>query len=226
MEKIKKFKLSFTQVPNTVLNDKRLSLKAKGLYAYLFSKPDDWVFHIGIMEKELKESRGQIYSIIKELIQFGYIIRKQINENGKFGGIIYEFVENPHTEIPCTEKSAYGKTCTHNNIDNKEILINNNKYTYKFNEFWDKYPKQRAGSKQKALSAYMKAIKEKRTTEEDLLKAVALYAESDEVKRGFAKGCAAWLNDDRFLSEYKTTEKTEDFDDFLRKMKEEYDETV
>lgn len=226
MEKIKKFKLSFTQVPNAVLNDKRLSLKAKGLYAYLFSKPDDWVFHIGVMEEELKESRGQIYSIIKELILFGYIIRKQINENGKFGGIVYEFVENPHTEIPCTEKYACGKTCTHNNIDNKEILINNNKYIYRFDEFWDKYPKQRAGSKQKALSAYTKAIKEKRTTEEDLLKSVALYADSDEVKRGFAKGCAAWLNDDRFLSEYKTPEKEEDFNDFLRKMKEEYDETV
>jgi predicted transcriptional regulator len=126
IEQLKKYKVNFTQVSNTVLNDDRISLKAKGLYAYLFSKPDDWVFHVDVMEKELKESKGQLYAIIKELIQFGYIIRKQINENGKFGGIIYEFIENPCAEIPCADFSVYGQTLTHNNTNKEQILINNN----------------------------------------------------------------------------------------------------
>ena len=127
MDYIKKYKVNFTQVSNTVLNDSRLSLKAKGLYAYLFSKPENWVFHVSVMEKELKESKGQIYTTLKELIQFGYIERKQVNENGVFGGVVYEFIENPHTEIPCTDFSAHGKTDTHNNIDNKVIYTRNNK---------------------------------------------------------------------------------------------------
>lgn len=126
MDKIKKYQVSFTQVSNIVLADSSLSLKAKGIYAYLFSKPDDWQFHINFMQQELKETAGQIRSAINELIDRGYIIRKQFNENGKFGGMQYIFVpcENvkPNTtelnEKPYTEKTAYGQTLTHNNIDN------------------------------------------------------------------------------------------------------------
>lgn len=211
MEKIKKYKINFTQVSNIVLNDKKISLRAKGVYAYLFSKPDDWIFHINAMENELKESKGQIYSAIRELIDTGYIIRKQINENGKFGGIVYEFVENPYTEIPCTEKPAYVKTYSLNNIDVEIINNNNNKdniYMQDFAEFWTYYPKQRAGNKDKAYKSYLKVIKEKRATHEQLINSVIAYSKSDEVSRGYAKGCSAWLNDDRFLSDYTTQKQT------------------
>lgn len=71
-----------------------------------------------------------------------------------------------------------------------------------FNEFWADYPKQRAGSKQNAYKAFLKAVKEKRATAEKILSSVKEYAQSDEVKRGFAKGAAAWLNDDRFNNIY------------------------
>ena len=71
-----------------------------------------------------------------------------------------------------------------------------------FEAFWEAYPKQRAGNKQKALAAYVRVLREKRADMAGLQKAVELYAASDEVARGFAKGCAAWLNDDRFNNEY------------------------
>ena len=124
VDKIRKFNVGFTQIPNVVLCDNRISLKAKGVYSYLFSKPDDWQFHIDVMEKELLESACQIRSAIKELLSFGYIVRKQFNENGRFGGMIYEFA-NPHRmqEIPYAEKTAYGSAPTRNNTDyttNKE----------------------------------------------------------------------------------------------------------
>lgn len=76
-ETIKKFNIGFTQVCNEVLTDKSLSLKAKGLYAYLFSKPDGWEFHIDIMKDELQESKAIIRKTIKELIDAGYILREQ-----------------------------------------------------------------------------------------------------------------------------------------------------
>ena len=121
---IKKFDVGFTQVSNTILNDNQISLKAKGLYAYLFSKPDDWEFHISAMEKELKEKRDAILSTVNELIEHNYITRKQKND-GKFGGILYEFVlphtENPHTENPYTD-----------NPDTNNIY-NNNKYNNIYN---------------------------------------------------------------------------------------------
>lgn len=114
--KLKKYNTGYTQVLNEVLYDKTISLRAKGIYAYLFSKPDGWQFHMDIMEAELMESKGQMYTAIKELIARGYIKRTQVNEKGVFGGTIYEFLE-PQAKEPCTEISAYGKTGTHNNTD-------------------------------------------------------------------------------------------------------------
>lgn len=72
-----------------------------------------------------------------------------------------------------------------------------------FEAFWAVYPKQRAGNKQKALAAYIRVLREKRADLAGLQKAVELYAASDEVAKGFAKGCAAWLNNDRFNDEYR-----------------------
>jgi len=37
-----RLELNFAQVPKTALKDSKLSLKAKGLYSYLFSLPEDW----------------------------------------------------------------------------------------------------------------------------------------------------------------------------------------
>lgn len=140
---ISKYNIKFTQVPNKLLEDSRLSLRAKGLYAYLFSKPDGWQFFTGVLRKELKESQGQIRTAIRELIDFGYIIRHQFNENGCFGGIIYEFVDidTVCTKTPCAEKTAYGKTCTQNNIDNinntnKEDDVDDDKATTTPKKFW------------------------------------------------------------------------------------------
>jgi uncharacterized protein YdaU (DUF1376 family) len=70
-----------------------------------------------------------------------------------------------------------------------------------FERFWEQFPKQRKGNKEKALSAYRNAIK--RSTEEEIHEGTVRYAASDEVLRGFAKGAAAWLNDDRWRNEYK-----------------------
>lgn len=89
-------------------------------------------------------------------------------------------------------------------IDKYKDKSKKNIYIEDFNEFWKEYPKQRAGSKEKAYKSYCKVITDKRATKESLLQAVKNYAQSQEVERGFAKGCAAWLNDDRFNTVYKT----------------------
>ena len=72
----------------------------------------------------------------------------------------------------------------------------------RFNEFWEQYPRQRRGSKQKAEAAYRSALK-RGADEKDILSGLLRYACSDEVSRGYAKGAAAWLNDDRWTIEYE-----------------------
>ncbi len=89
----------------------------------------------------------------------------------------------------------------------KENNIKEKTLDFEFEEFWKVYPKQRIGNKNKAYSSYCRAIKEKRVSVEDLMKSVKAYANSKEVKNGYAKGCAAWLNDDRFNYTYEQVEK-------------------
>ena len=169
---------------------------------------------MSVIEKEVLESKGQMYTAIKELIEKGYITRIQVNENGVFGGIIYEFIfPDRERKTPCAEISVYGQTATHNNKDNLNNTDNLNiKEIYKenFEKFWKEFPKERIGNKDKAYSAWKRAIKEKRTTEEEMIEAAKQYSQSEEVKRGYAKGCQAWINDDRFKVQYKKEDQTKE----------------
>lgn len=72
-----------------------------------------------------------------------------------------------------------------------------------FAEIWPHYPKQRIGNKTKAFQAFKRALTEKRSTKNEILQGVMRYAASSEVERGFAKGFAAWLNDDRWQQEFR-----------------------
>ena len=94
-------------VPNEILNSKKLSLKAKGLFAYLQSKPDGWKFSITRMAQQLKEGKDAIREAIKELERWGLLRRKPIKDkNGKWAGFQYELheklAEKPSTENPTT----------------------------------------------------------------------------------------------------------------------------
>ena len=70
-----------------------------------------------------------------------------------------------------------------------------------FIRFWEGFPRRRRGSKSGAKAAWKRATE--RATPDEILSGLNSYAGSEEVARGFAKGAAAWLNDDRWASEYK-----------------------
>lgn len=88
-----------------------------------------------------------------------------------------------------------------------------------FEPFWAAYPKQRAGNKQKAFAAYVRVLREKRADMERLQRAVEAYTASDEVAKGFAKGCAAWLNNDRFNDQYQSDGMTVEEQERYEKLK-------
>lgn len=122
------------------MTDPNLSLKAKGLYAYLFSKPDGWIFYRDKILAENKDSKASFQSGINELINAGYVKRYQLKvKQGKFGGSVYEFIdprlilstETPQTEnrytVPQTEKPQT-ENQPYNNIyiNNTKGCLNNN----------------------------------------------------------------------------------------------------
>lgn len=77
--------VTFGVVPNKVLNDDRLSFKAKGLFAYIQSKPSEWDFNGRRIAKDSKDGYKSVYAGLKELEDAGYLTRKRYkDEKGKF----------------------------------------------------------------------------------------------------------------------------------------------
>ena len=68
----------FAQVPNIVLWDSNLSLQAKGLWAYIKSKPPNWDFSCARIAQETKEGRKSILKAMKQLEEAGYLHRTKL----------------------------------------------------------------------------------------------------------------------------------------------------
>lgn len=147
--KIKKVDTNFTQVSNNPLNDKRLSWKAKGVFAYLYSKPDDWDFSSDRIKKDSKDGRDALLSGLKELEEVGYLKRKKL-PTGKVEYVLdYNpntekptLGQNPDPENPTMGKSHSGKT---RRISNTEYNTNTKEEqtSVLFEEFWKEYPNRK-----------------------------------------------------------------------------------
>lgn len=211
---------NFSIISNNIVNCPELTCGAKGVLCYLCSKPNNWQFFMGDIQKHFKDN---IKRYVKELSDKKILIRTRrcLGQSKGFcwdWEIDYEalsllcrftIVEN-HYDSENTQYNNIESNSNTKSISNTEVIYNTpvdsklSTTPTEFDEFWELYPRQRRGNKQKALRAYLRVIKEKRSTPEQLLIAVGKYAKSDEVKRGFAKGCEAWLNDDRFNTNYDT----------------------
>lgn len=168
MEKInfKKDRIPFTQVANAVLNDPKLSAKAKGLYAYLYSKPDGWDFAIDRITKDFSDGRLSINTGLQELEANGYLIR----EKQTTGRVIYLLKSQmskidirelePDVENRKLRKPQIAKTDTVSNKDKKEIKsLSNKELKIPFNSFYSMYPVKK--SKKKAEEKWNRLSLEK-----------------------------------------------------------------
>ena len=71
---------NFTVVPNQILNDQRISLKAKGLLIYILSKPDHWRTSTAHLASIGPEGREAIQTALKELEHAGYVVRRRYQD--------------------------------------------------------------------------------------------------------------------------------------------------
>lgn len=179
---------NFTQIPNDWLRDTRLSFKARGLLALIMSHRAGWELSINYLADQNREGKDAIRTAIKELEQFGYLLRTQLNEQGKFGEAIwvtqdpsnYPMTENPMTENPTTKK-----TIQKEDYEKKDISLI-------FEEFWTAYPRKL--DKAKAYRAFRSALK--RAKFEDILAGVIAYRNDPTRDPQFTKYPASWLNAD------------------------------
>lgn len=124
----------YSQIANSILNDRELSLKAKGLYAFMYSKPDDWNFTASSMAAQLKESRKTILKLLQELRDFG-IVEYQKNQNGTGRYILEDEMpsQTPKSQNDTLVQNSQSPKTTPCNIDtvqkwdciNNTDLINN-----------------------------------------------------------------------------------------------------
>lgn len=120
----------------------------------------------------------------------GELHLKELIDNG--------FLVDDSNALASCKQSAIGETEAYStDRDREEADIRS-----AFDEFWEIFPKKRAGSKDKAFKAYRKAVD--RDSTGSVLIGVRAYSQSDEVAKGFAKGAEAWLNDDRWKNDYST----------------------
>ena len=91
----------YVVMSNVFLQRKYLSIKAKGLLAYMLSLPDDWKFTIGGLTFQLKECKSAVAAMLDELERNGYLCRfYKRTPDGRIAEAVYEIYELPTLDKP------------------------------------------------------------------------------------------------------------------------------
>ena len=135
---------NYTVMSNYHLNDKALSLKAKGLLSLMLSLPDTWDYTTRGLASICKEGVDGIRATVRELENAGYIIRCRVrDQSGQVRGMEYTVFEQPQKpepenpvqaeperEKPVQAKPAQEKPAQENptQLNTKETNNENSKY--------------------------------------------------------------------------------------------------
>ena len=104
--RVKKCPGNFVTMNKSFLEDSRLSFKAKGILAYLLSKPDNWKVIVGNVVNACNDGKSSIYAGLKELKKYGYY--KKVPIRNEQGTRIIRW-ESAVYEVPCSLLSDYQK---------------------------------------------------------------------------------------------------------------------
>lgn len=129
----RQFKSTFTQVPDEILNDVNVTLRAKGLYSYLLTKPDNWIYIESVMLREVKEGRDAFRATIKELLECGYLVKEILRDGkGKVKGSCFTLLQEklvtgkPTSGNPQEAEPTSGNPPSNNTNINHTNLIHTN----------------------------------------------------------------------------------------------------
>ena len=96
---------NYTCIDNATLQDRDLSWEARGILAYILSKPDGWKVQIKDLEQGCK--KGRVYRILDELKAAGYLEdrTKFRDDKGRWQYTPYVLHERPITGAETADKS-------------------------------------------------------------------------------------------------------------------------
>lgn len=93
----------YISINQASLSDMSMSWEAKGLHAYLLSRPDDWRVSVAHLVKHNRHAgRDKIYRMLSELIQHGYaqriVIRTRSGRISRYDYEVFEQNDAPRVE--------------------------------------------------------------------------------------------------------------------------------
>lgn len=120
--------IPFTMVANVVLHDVNLSFRAKGLFAYIYSKKDGWEFSVIRIAKDTKDKPKAIHAGLKELVAQGYLQKKKLPSGKMLYFITYAPEEpvSPKGKEPKRQRAERGSISNTKLQSNKEELQSKN----------------------------------------------------------------------------------------------------
>ena len=131
----------YAQIDKRVLEDPRLSWRAKGILAYLLSKPSGWKVNVKDIWNNGAEGRNAVQDCLVELQMIGYAeLKTVIGEHGKLGGsqwVISEepkggfsvATDKPKTGKPTNRKSGSRAYSNNEEVSNNELSESENEHT-------------------------------------------------------------------------------------------------
>lgn len=92
-------------VDQKAIEDLRLSWAARGLLAYLLSRPNDWEVLVKDLVKRGNLKRDGILALLKQLRTARYVHFKNLRDaKGRLRGGTYTVFEIPYTDLPDTDE--------------------------------------------------------------------------------------------------------------------------
>lgn len=92
---------NYTVMSNYHLQDKKLSLKAKGLLSYMLSLPDNWDYSLKGLTIGCRDGIDSVRTAVLELEERGYVRRQKVrNARGQIIDHDYQVYESPVEDQP------------------------------------------------------------------------------------------------------------------------------
>lgn len=163
--RIKKRENPYVQIDRAAIEDNRLSWRARGILAYLLSKPDEWHIHVHDIVNHGTEGREAVQKSLKELQKFGYAkLQARRNETGQMLGKEWVITEEPINGFSVRRQSPTNgiPDVGDSRQSEKPLYSNNNKQSNNkqggdadFEKLWQQYGLKK-GSKKNAASKWQK----------------------------------------------------------------------
>lgn len=128
----------FTQISNDIITDNRLSSHSFRLISRLLSHSDNYKINLTYEYKIIGLSKTTGANATKELIKYGYLVKKVNYENGLLNGYDYIVYNKPKikktvvsplksTGVQAFDIDEHNRTLNKNKLINKEFKKNGNK---------------------------------------------------------------------------------------------------